>query len=74
MIMVQEADELTFGVQTEPQKWVPSIDEWVKRWDAERYGLALMPPSRYDELEKRHVPMQVIARDERRVIVEKPQP
>jgi hypothetical protein len=33
-----------------------------------------MPPSRYDELEKRHVPMQVIARDERRVIVEKPQP
>ncbi|KNH05101.1 Polymyxin resistance protein ArnT, undecaprenyl phosphate-alpha-L-Ara4N transferase Melittin resistance protein PqaB [Candidatus Burkholderia brachyanthoides] len=74
MIMVQEADELTFGVQTEPQKWVPSIDEWVKRWDAERYGLALMPPSRYDELEKRHVPMQVIARAARRVIVEKPQP
>jgi 4-amino-4-deoxy-L-arabinose transferase-like glycosyltransferase len=74
MIMVQEADELRFGVQTEPQKWVPTIDEWVKRWDAERYALALMPPGRYDELAARHVPMQVIARDARRVIVEKPQP
>jgi 4-amino-4-deoxy-L-arabinose transferase-like glycosyltransferase len=72
MIMVQEADELTFGVNAEPQKWIPSIDEWVRRWDADRYGLALMPPARYDELAARHVPMQVIARDARRVIVEKP--
>ncbi|CAH2782395.1 MAG: Undecaprenyl phosphate-alpha-4-amino-4-deoxy-L-arabinose arabinosyl transferase (EC @ Polymyxin resistance protein PmrK [uncultured Caballeronia sp.] len=74
MILVQEADELTFGVRIEPQKWVPSIDDWIKLWDSERYGLALMPPSRYDELAVRHVPMQVIARDARRVIVEKPQP
>ncbi|KMQ81103.1 Polymyxin resistance protein ArnT [Candidatus Burkholderia pumila] len=74
IIMVQEADELTFGVQTEPQKWIPSIDEWIRKWDSERYALALMPPYRYDQLEAQHVPMQVIARDERRVIVEKPQP
>ncbi|MDR5779341.1 glycosyltransferase family 39 protein [Caballeronia sp. LZ065] len=74
MIMVGEADELSFGVHAEPQKWVPSIDEWIKIWDSEHAALALMPPYRYDELEKLHVPMQVIARDERRVIVEKPQP
>ncbi|MEA3111016.1 MAG: hypothetical protein QOG58_815 [Caballeronia sp.] len=74
MIMVQEPDELQFGVTTEPQKWVPTIDEWIQRWDAQRYGLALMPPGRYDELLAKHVPMQVIARDDRRVIVEKPQP
>ncbi|SAL25284.1 dolichyl-phosphate-mannose-protein mannosyltransferase family protein [Caballeronia turbans] len=74
MIMVAEADELTFGTQTEPQKWVPSIDEWIKVWDSKRYALALMPPSRYEELTARHVPMQLIASDQRRVIVEKPQP
>jgi hypothetical protein len=74
MTMVQEADELTFGVQTEPEKWVPTIDAWIKRWDAEKYGLALMPPDRFNELEARHVPMQIIARDARRVIVEKPLP
>ena len=53
---------------------MPTIDEWVKRWDAERYALARIPPRRYDELAPHHGPMQVIARDARRVIVEKPQP
>jgi 4-amino-4-deoxy-L-arabinose transferase-like glycosyltransferase len=72
MIMVQEPDELRFGVTTEPQKWIPTIDAWIARWDAERYGLALIPPGRYDELLAKHVPMEVIARDDRRVIVEKP--
>jgi 4-amino-4-deoxy-L-arabinose transferase-like glycosyltransferase len=74
MIMVQEPDELKFGVTVEPQKWIPTIDEWIQRWDSERYGLALIPPGQYDALVAKHVPMQVIARDDRRVIVEKPQP
>jgi hypothetical protein len=51
---------------------VPTIDDWIKRWDADRYALALMPSGRYDELLARHVPMQVIAQDDRRVIVQKP--
>ncbi|HEY3598720.1 MAG TPA: glycosyltransferase family 39 protein [Paraburkholderia sp.] len=72
MIMVEHADELSFGISVEPQKWVPTVAEWVKRWDADRYALALLPPGRYDELAAQHVPMQVVARDARRVIVEKP--
>jgi 4-amino-4-deoxy-L-arabinose transferase-like glycosyltransferase len=72
MIMVENADELRFGVTAEPQKWVPTIAEWVRRWNAEPYALALIPAARYDELAAQHVPMQVIARDTRRVIVEKP--
>lgn len=32
-----------------------------------------MPPGRYDALAAQGVPMKVIARDNRRVIVEKPQ-
>ena len=32
-----------------------------------------MPPGQYDTLVKEGVPMRVIARDNRRVIVEKPQ-
>ncbi len=72
MIMVEHADELTFGVSVEPQKWVPTIAEWVKRWNADRYALALMSPARYDEFAAQHLPMRVVARDARRVIVEKP--
>jgi 4-amino-4-deoxy-L-arabinose transferase-like glycosyltransferase len=72
MIMVQDPNELTFGVHQEPQKWVPTIGEWVARWDAAPYALALMPPERYTELSAQHVPMRLIARDARRVVVEKP--
>jgi 4-amino-4-deoxy-L-arabinose transferase-like glycosyltransferase len=72
MIMVEHPDELAFGVSVEPQKWVPTVDEWIKRWDADRYALALLPPARYDALLAQHVPMQVVARDSRRVVVEKP--
>ena len=72
MIMVEHPDELAFGVSVEPQKWVPTVDEWIKRWDADRYALALIPPDRYQKLLAQHVPMQVVASDPRRVIVEKP--
>jgi 4-amino-4-deoxy-L-arabinose transferase-like glycosyltransferase len=73
MIMVEHPDELRFGVDTEPSKWVPTIDQWVARWGTERYALALIPPDLYNKLLARGVPMQVVARDSRRVIVEKPQ-
>lgn len=72
MIMVEHPDELAFGVSVEPQKWVPTVAQWVQRWDADRYALALIPPDRYENLLAQHVPMQVVARDSRRVIVEKP--
>ena len=74
MIAVQNPDELDFGVHQEPQKWVPTLVLWKQRWLQDRYALALMPPSLYDKLNAQHLPMQVIARDERRVIVAKPQP
>jgi hypothetical protein len=73
MIMVEHPDELAFGVSVEPQKWVPSVDAWVERWKADRYALALLPPATYDRLLKEHLPMQVVARDSRRVIVTKPE-
>ncbi|MGF6936908.1 4-amino-4-deoxy-L-arabinose transferase-like glycosyltransferase [Paraburkholderia sp. UCT70] len=72
MIMVAHPDELAFGVSVEPQKWVPTVDAWIERWKADRYALALIPPPTYDRLVKQGVPMQVIARDPRRVVVMKP--
>jgi 4-amino-4-deoxy-L-arabinose transferase-like glycosyltransferase len=72
MTMVEHPDELAFGVSVEPQKWLPSVQAWVERWKADRYALALIPPSTYDTLLKQGLPMQVIARDSRRVVVMKP--
>ncbi|MCA7901090.1 glycosyltransferase family 39 protein [Burkholderia cepacia] len=72
-IMVQRQDELGFGISMEPNKWIPTVDEWITRWKQETHALAIMPPGQYDTLVKQGVPMRVIARDNRRVIVEKPQ-
>ncbi len=72
MIMVQQPDELRFGVTQEPQKWLPTVDAWIARWKTETHALALMRPDMYDRLSAAHVPMRVIARAASRVIVEKP--
>ncbi|MDE2610868.1 MAG: glycosyltransferase family 39 protein [Burkholderiales bacterium] len=74
MTMVAFEDELAFGISQEPQKWIPTIPAFIKRWDSEPKALALISPPIYENLKNQHVPMQVIARDARRVIVEKPQP
>ncbi|KVT89903.1 4-amino-4-deoxy-L-arabinose transferase [Burkholderia territorii] len=72
-IMVQRQDELAFGISVEPDKWIPTVDQWIERWKQETHALAIMPPGQYDTLVGQGVPMRVIARDNRRVIVEKPQ-
>jgi len=72
MIMVEHPDELAFGVSVEPQKWVPTIPQWVERWKADRYAMALMSPDRYKEFAAQNLPMTIVAQDSRRVIVEKP--
>ncbi|WP_321809166.1 MULTISPECIES: glycosyltransferase family 39 protein [unclassified Burkholderia] len=72
-IMVQRQDELAFGISVEPDKWIPTVDQWMERWKQDTHALAIMPPGQYDTLVRQGVPMRVIARDNRRVIVEKPQ-
>jgi hypothetical protein len=72
MIMVQNPDELRFGVQQEPTKWIPTLADWRNRWQKDRTALALLPPTLYERFVAEHLPMRVIARDARRVIVAKP--
>ncbi|GCB03148.1 glycosyltransferase family 39 protein [Ralstonia sp. SET104] len=68
-IMVQEPDELAFGVKQEPAKWVPTTEAFVARWKSGGQAVAMMGPGTYDRLTAQGVPMIVIARDARRVIV-----
>ena len=67
--MVQEPDELAFGVAQEPTKWIPTTEAFVARWKEGGQAVAMMGPGTYDRLAAQGVPMIVIARDARRVIV-----
>lgn len=67
--MVQQPDELAFGIEQEPAKWIPTTEAFVARWKEGGQAVAMMGPGTYDRLATQGVPMIVIARDARRVIV-----
>lgn len=72
MTMVEFPDELVFGVQQEPQLWLPTLDAFIDRWKEDTMAYALMVPEQYDALVKLNLPMQEVGRDSRRVIVKHP--
>jgi len=72
MIMVQSPDELDFGVHQEPNRWLPTLDTFIIRWQEDSTAYALMVPEQYIELQKQGLPMQEVGRDSRRVIVKHP--
>ena len=72
MIMVESPDELEFGVNQEPDLWMPTLDAFIARWQEDQTAYALMVPEQFDALKAQHFPMQEVDRDSRRVIVKHP--
>jgi 4-amino-4-deoxy-L-arabinose transferase-like glycosyltransferase len=72
MIMVEFPDELQFGVDQEPERWAPTLNDFIERWKAQPNAYALMVPSQYAELERLGLPMEIVDRDSRRMIVKHP--
>ena len=67
--MVEYKDELGFGIAQEPQKFIPDLAQFEKTWNADREALALMSPEAYETFRAKGVPMRLVARDTRRIIV-----
>ncbi|QWD19110.1 glycosyltransferase family 39 protein [Polynucleobacter paneuropaeus] len=72
MIMVEDPDELEFGVSQEPNVWLPTLDAFIVRWKEDPASYALMVPEQYTQLQQQGLPMQEVDRDSRRVIVKHP--
>jgi 4-amino-4-deoxy-L-arabinose transferase-like glycosyltransferase len=69
LVMVESPDELAFGVQQEPQKWLPTLAAFAERWRAGPPALALMSHDTFETLRADALPMVTIAEDARRVVV-----
>ena len=74
MIMVESPDELEFGVNQEPNLWLPTLDAFISRWKEDQNAYAIMVPEQYVALQTLNLPMQEVDRDSRRVIVKHPDP
>ncbi len=69
VVPVDYRDELSFGIDSEPDKALATIGEWQQRWQASEQAYAIMQPEEYEKLQQREVPMVELGRDPRRVIV-----
>jgi 4-amino-4-deoxy-L-arabinose transferase-like glycosyltransferase len=72
MIMVEDPDELRFGVDQEPGLWLPTLDAFIARWKEDQTAYAMMVPEQFVALQGLNLPMQEVDRDSRRVIVKHP--
>ncbi len=71
--MVAYKDELALPIAWEPGGFLPDTEAFARAWQADREALAMFSAKDLDGFLKAHpVPMQVLARDARRVIVRKP--
>jgi hypothetical protein len=60
---------MAYGLEQEPQLWVPDLAAFKARWRHHAYALAVMGPDMYEQLQRAELPMQLIARDTERVFV-----
>ena len=72
MIMVEDPDELRFGVNQQPEMWLPTLDAFIVRWQEDQTAYAIMVPEQYVALQGLNLPMQEVDRDSRRVIIKHP--
>jgi len=68
-VMVESPDDLAFGLEQEPQKWLPTVADFVRVWASGPRAFAVMAPATFALLASEGVAMTVVARDTRRVVV-----
>lgn len=73
MTLVAYTDELEMGIKAEPHKAIMNLETFRQRWQSEPKALALLRREDFEVFARDgFIPMRVIARDSRRVVVAKP--
>ncbi len=67
--LVAWTDEFAFGERADPQRWIPQLAEFAQRWRALDEGAAMMRIETWSSLAADGLPMHVVHRDARRVVV-----
>jgi 4-amino-4-deoxy-L-arabinose transferase-like glycosyltransferase len=70
--LVQYQDEMAYGIQQEPQRYIPTLAEFAKAWNAQPQALAIMPVYAWTQVQQLGIPLQVIFEDTQHIVVKKP--
>jgi 4-amino-4-deoxy-L-arabinose transferase-like glycosyltransferase len=68
-IMVEAPDELEFGTEQEPAKWMPTVAAFRTAWSSGQKSVAVMSHETFKSLRDDHVVMYPVAQDFKRVVV-----
>lgn len=74
LTLVEFRGEMKFGIEQEPDKWIPTVQAFRSRWAQDRDAFAIMQIDILPLMQAEGMPMQEIARDKRYVIVRKVSP
>ena len=72
LTLVDYTDEMLFGLEQEPHKWIPTMQQFTSQWLRDADAFAVMHKDTYRNLAEQGLPMTVVAEDTRRIIVRKP--
>lgn len=70
--LVQYEDEMAYGIKQEPQRVIPTVEEFAKVWGEKPEALAIMPVYAYPILQQKGVSMRIIFEDTQHIVVRKP--
>jgi hypothetical protein len=70
--LVDVAGEFEFGKNAEPERWIPSKNAFIDRWQAAPSAVAMMDAGSYNEMTEKKLPMKMLYQDSRRIVVVKP--
>jgi 4-amino-4-deoxy-L-arabinose transferase-like glycosyltransferase len=70
--LVDYGDEFETGLRAEPGSHIERIEDFPAEWLRPGDALAIMQPSYFEQLERQGLPMEVLHRDPRRILVRKP--
>lgn len=70
--VVQYRGELDFGIRQQPGLWVPTLGDFASRWKRDRLPLAFMPAAELPAVRSLGLPLLVIERTPRYVVVARP--
>ncbi len=70
--LVQYQDEMAYGIQQEPQRWIPTVEAFAGVWAAQTEALAIMPVYAYAQLQQQGLEMKTIYEDTQHIVVKKP--
>lgn len=68
MTLVNQRDELDFGLRAEPDKGIATIEAFSKIWRDSNSAIAVMPPTTFQKLSAMGLPFHVILSDRRFVV------